>query len=178
MQGLTLIFRQGGDWKCCLMQETTLQNKMHYYSQMMLPSAYWLLSLFKPVSKYNNAPLRQKKLWLFIKSRNVHMLCSCRKQPLPHCWLQMIYNWANNSLTSKGYEQNVHTCLRSTLTLISKQAHLLTTTHAANSPVNSKRHRSIYGNGLFAYRPTAALIGYSAPGPVLHVNAIVSYSDF
>jgi hypothetical protein len=46
---------------CCLMQETFLQNKMHSFShpllqrirQMMLPSAYWLLSLFKPVSKYN-----------------------------------------------------------------------------------------------------------------------------
>jgi hypothetical protein len=43
----------------CLMQETTLQNKMQYYSyhllqrirQIMLPSAYWLLSLLKFVSK-------------------------------------------------------------------------------------------------------------------------------
>ena len=63
---------------CCLMQETTLQNKMHYYSQIMLPSAYWLLSLFKPVSKYNTAPLRQKKaLYLthFSKmSRNAHFV--------------------------------------------------------------------------------------------------------
>jgi hypothetical protein len=27
---------------------------------MMLPSAYWLLILVKPVSKYNTAPLREK----------------------------------------------------------------------------------------------------------------------
>ena len=40
----------------------------------------------------------------------------------------MIYNWANNSLTSKGYEQNVHTWLHASLALISKKAHLLTTT--------------------------------------------------
>ena len=54
---------------CCLMQDATLQKKMHYYSQtilqrirqMMLPSSYWLLSVFKTVSKYNTAPLRQKK---------------------------------------------------------------------------------------------------------------------
>ena len=39
----------------------------------------------------------------------------------------------------------------------------LTTAHAVNSPVQSEWHRSIYGNGLFAYRPTAALIGYGTP---------------
>jgi hypothetical protein len=51
------------------MQETTLQNKMHYYSlniitenpKIMLRSAYWLLKLFKPASKYNIAPLRHSK---------------------------------------------------------------------------------------------------------------------
>ena len=32
-----------------------------------------------------------------------------------------------------------------------------------HSPVQSKWHRSIYGNGLFVYRPTAALIVYAAP---------------
>ena len=45
----------------------------------------------------------------------------------------MIYNWANNSLTSKGYEQNVHTWLHAALALISKQAHLLTIAHAFNT---------------------------------------------
>jgi hypothetical protein len=88
----------------------------------MLPSAYWLLSLFKTVSKYNTSPLP---------------------------------NWANNSLTSKGYKQNVHTRLHAALALISKQAKLLKTT--------AVWHRSVYGNGLFAYRPFAALIGYAAP---------------
>jgi hypothetical protein len=49
----------------CLIQEITSQNKMCYYShsivrQIMLPSAYWLLNLFKHVSKYNTATLRQK----------------------------------------------------------------------------------------------------------------------
>ena len=29
--------------------------------QIMLPSAYWLLILFKPVSKYNTAPLGLNK---------------------------------------------------------------------------------------------------------------------
>jgi hypothetical protein len=61
-------------------------------------------------------------------SINVHIVCSCWKQSLPHCWLQMIYNWANNSLTSKGYEPNVHTWLHAAHALISKQAHLLSTT--------------------------------------------------
>jgi hypothetical protein len=37
------------------------------------------------------------------------------------------------SLTSKGYEQNVHTWLHAALALISKQAHLLTTAHAVNT---------------------------------------------
>ena len=50
-----------------------------------------------------------------------------------YCWLQMIYNWANNSLTSKGYEQIVHMWLHAALVLISKQAHLLTTAHAVNT---------------------------------------------
>jgi hypothetical protein len=49
------------------------------------------------------------------------------------------------------------------LSLIPKQVYLLRTAHAVNSPVQSKCHRTIYGNGLFAYRPTAALIGYVAP---------------
>ena len=44
----------------------------------------------------------------------------------------MIYKWANNSLTSKGYELNVHKWLHAALALISKQAHLLTTAHAVN----------------------------------------------
>ena len=45
----------------------------------------------------------------------------------------MIYNWANNSLTIRGYEQNVHTWLHEALALISKQAHLLMTAHAVNT---------------------------------------------
>ena len=54
---------------CCLMQETTLQNKTNYYSHNIItedqthratvPSAYWLENLFKPVSKFTD-PLRQK----------------------------------------------------------------------------------------------------------------------
>jgi hypothetical protein len=101
--------------------------------QIMITFAYWLVSLSKPVSKYNTAPLWQKKAitWLAFQSqmsRNVHVLCSCRKQSLSYCWLQMIFNWANNSLTSKGYEQNVHTWLHAALALISKQVHLLPTT--------------------------------------------------
>ena len=54
---------------CCYMQETTYKIKciiipillLQRISQIMLPSAYWLLSLFKPVSKYNTAPLRPQK---------------------------------------------------------------------------------------------------------------------
>ena len=85
---------------------------------MMLLSAYWLLSLFKPVSKYKILYLtRFSKM-----SRNV--LCSCWKQPLPHCGLQMSYN----SLTSNGYEQ-----MCTPLTLISNQAHLLTTADAVKT---------------------------------------------
>jgi hypothetical protein len=56
---------------------------------------------------------------------------------------------------------NVHTLLHVALALISKQEHLLMTAHAVKT-VQSERHRSICGNGLFAYRPTAALIGYGA----------------
>jgi hypothetical protein len=64
----------------------------------------------------------------------MYMLCTIvESNSLPHGWLQMIYNWANNSLTSKGYESNVHTWLHAALTLISKQAHLLTTAHAVNT---------------------------------------------
>jgi hypothetical protein len=38
----------------------------------MLSSAYWLVSIFKPVSKYTTAPSRQKQLFaLLIFQRNV-----------------------------------------------------------------------------------------------------------
>jgi hypothetical protein len=57
---------------------------------------------------------------------------------------------------------NVHRWLNAALALISKQAHLLTTAYAVKTAVQSEWHRSIYGNGLFAYRPTAALIGFGA----------------
>ena len=50
--------------------------------------------------------------------------------------------------------------LRIALALISKQAH--DRSCCKNSPVQSEWQRSIYGNGLYAYRPTAALIGYGA----------------
>ena len=67
---------------CFLMQETTLQNKIHYYShtiirQIMLPSAYWLLSLFKPVTKYNTAPLGQKKISLPHSLFKDVLKCTC-----------------------------------------------------------------------------------------------------
>ena len=91
----------------------------------------------------------------------MYMFCAIvESKSLSHCWLQIIYNWANNSLTSKGYESNVHTWLHAALALISKQEHLLTTT--AVSIVQNKWHRSVYGNGLFAFRTSAALIGYAA----------------
>ena len=125
-----LSFRQGGDWTCCCVVwcKKLLYNiqlfiihipLLQRIRQMMLTSAYWLLSLHILDSKYNTDPLRQKKalyLTFFSKmSRNVHVLCSCRMQSLPHCWLQIIYNWANNSLTSKEYEQNVHMWLHAAL---------------------------------------------------------------
>ena len=72
-------------------------------------------------------------------------------------------DWANNSLTSKGYEQNVHTWLHAALALISKQAHLLSTPHAANTVQFKVNGTDPYVNGLIAYRPTAALIVYAAP---------------
>ena len=54
----------------------------------------------------------------------------------------------------------------------------LTQNHSCkHSPFQSKWHRSIYGNGLFAYRPTAALIGYAAlVCRIMPVNAIESFS--
>ena len=48
---------------CCLMQETTLQNIMHYYSQTIITVNQTndaTLGLLATVSKYT-APLRQKK---------------------------------------------------------------------------------------------------------------------
>ena len=54
---------------CCLMQETLYKIKciiiptplLQRIRHIMLPSAYWLLSLFKPVSKHYTAHLSQKK---------------------------------------------------------------------------------------------------------------------
>jgi hypothetical protein len=113
-----LSFRQG-DRKCCcvvwckkplykikcVIIPTLLLQRIR---QIMLPSAYWLLSLFKPVSKYNTAPFKTKKqlfTWIsFQRCLEIHTFCAF-VQSLPQCWLQMIYNWANNSITSKRYEQ-------------------------------------------------------------------------
>ena len=53
---------------------------------------------------------------------------------------------------------NVHTALHVALALLSKQVYLLTTAHAVKT-VQFK----VNGNGLFAYRPTASLIGYGTP---------------
>ena len=82
-----------------------------------------------------------------------------KKQALPYCCLQIFHNWANYSLSSKGNEQNVHTWLHAALALIPKAS---TSTQdrscCKHSPAQSKWHRSIYGNGIFAYRPTTALI--------------------
>ena len=152
----------------------------------MLPSAYWLLSLFKPFSKYNTAPFRQKKalyLTCFSKmTRNVHVLCSCRKQSLPYCWLQIIYNWANNSLNSKGFETFLQTGLHASLALISKQANLLTTIALNTGQFNV--------NGIDPYMEMAYLhLGWLqlclfmplqsvwSTDWVVRVNAIESYSD-
>jgi hypothetical protein len=76
----------------------------------MLPSAYWLLGLFKPVSKYNTATLRQKKAlnWTFSPQRCLEMYMFCalaESNHSPITDLEMIYNWANNSLISKGFDQ-------------------------------------------------------------------------
>ena len=73
--------------------------------QMMLPSAYWLLNLFKTVSKYNTAPLRHKKnsyTDLFFKDvqKWTHLVGSNHS---PHCWLHMICNWVNNSKDMNMY---------------------------------------------------------------------------
>jgi hypothetical protein len=43
------------------------------------------------------------------------------------------YKCSITRLTTKGYEQNVHTWLHVALTLISKQVHLLTTANAVNT---------------------------------------------
>ena len=135
MQGLTLTCFSTCPWDkwlkiyCCLMQESTLQKKMHYYSHTIITenqtndATLCLFSLLKALY-----------LTCFLKmSRNVHILCSCRKQSVPYYWLQIIYNWANKSLTSKGHEQNVQTWLQAALALISKQAHLVTTAYAVNT---------------------------------------------
>ena len=90
--------------KCTIIPIPLLQR----IRQMMLPSAYWLLSLFKPVSKYNTAPLRQKKLFtwhIFQKCLEMYTFCALVGSIHPYCWLQIIYHWANNSLTSNEYEQ-------------------------------------------------------------------------
>ena len=131
---------------CCFMQEATLQNEnallvpYHYYRE---PDNIWyclhigyLAYSFR--SQNSTLPRQDEKKVIYLTRfskmrRNVHVLCSCRKQSLPYCWLQMIYNWANNSLTSKGYELNVHTWLHAAFTLISKQVHLLMTANAVNT---------------------------------------------
>lgn len=144
-----LSFRQGGDWKWCC----GVGRKKHLYKIKCIIIPIALLQrirhIMRPSLPIGYLPYsslsKQKPLYLtcFSKmSRNVQ-LCSCRKQSLPYCCLKMIYNWANNSLTSKGYEQNVHTWLHEALALISKQAHLLTTT-AVNSPDHSQWHRYIW----------------------------------
>jgi hypothetical protein len=53
-----------------------------------------------------------------------------------------------------------HKSLHVALTLISKQAHLLTTTHAVNIVQFKVNGTDPYDNGLFAYRPTAAPVGF------------------
>jgi hypothetical protein len=78
-----LSFRQEGDWNCCIVSCKNPLNKikfinipiplLHRIRQIKLPSAYWLLSLLRHVSKYNTAPLRQKsslpfQRWLEIYS--------------------------------------------------------------------------------------------------------------
>ena len=115
---------------------------MHHYSHTIITETHTnyatlcLLAtkLIQACLKIQHFPFKTKKSSLPDLSRNSHVLCSCRKQSLPHCWLQMIYNCA---------------CCK-------------------NSPVQSEWQRFIYGNGLSAYRPTAALIGYGTPyGPDL-----------
>jgi hypothetical protein len=82
--------------------------------QIMLPSAYWLLSLFKTVSKYNTAPLRQKKA--------LYLTCFPK---------------------------------------VSRSVHALTT-HAVNTVQFKVNGTDPYmAMVYFAYRPTAALIGYT-----------------
>ena len=128
-----------------------LQNKMHYYSHIIITE-----------NQTNYATL-----CILAISGNVHILCCCRKQSLPYCWLQMIYNWANNwandSLTSRGYEQHVHKWLHAALSLISKQVHNNCERSCCKTVHFKVNGTDPYGNGLFAYRPTAALIGYGTP---------------
>ena len=72
---------------------------------------------------------------------NVHILCPCRKQSLLYCWLHMIYNWAKNSLTSKGYEQNVPVAPCSSLVDLKTNASTYDRSCCKHSPVQSKWHR-------------------------------------
>jgi hypothetical protein len=74
----------------------------HYYRESgknILPSAYWLHCPFK---------INKQFTWLAFQ---MHMFCALvGKQSLPHRWLKMIYNWANNSLTSEGYDHRYTCC--------------------------------------------------------------------
>ena len=60
----------------------------------------------------------------------------------------------------------MNTCahvLHAALTLISKQVHLLVTTHAVNTVQFKSEWQIHIWQWLFAHRPTAALTGYGAP---------------
>ena len=82
---------------------------MREKDKLRYPLTIAYLGLNKP-SQNTTLPLQDKKksyLTRFSKlSRNVHV--SVGSKSLPYCRHQMIYNWANNSLTSKGYEQNMY----------------------------------------------------------------------
>ena len=79
---------------CCLMHETTLQNKMHHYFHNIITdhqtdyATLCLLAnyLIQTCLKIQHCPFKTKKnIYLTGLSRNAYVLCSCRNQSLPQC---------------------------------------------------------------------------------------------
>ena len=109
-------------------------------------------------------------------ARNAHVLCSCRKQPLPHCGLEISYTWAH--LLAKNMNKCTHLATCSSRFDLKTSASTHDCSCCKDSPVQSEWHRSIYGNCLFVSCSsewlwcTGLCIVWVVP-----VNAIESYSN-
>ena len=135
----------------------------------MLPFAYWLLSLFKPASKYNTAPpyKTEKKLFTWLAYQRwleMHTFCALvdsKRSPIAD------YKLTITGLITHLLAKNMNKCthLATCSCWFDRKTNTSIHYHSCckHSPLQSEWHRSIYVNGLFAYRDTAALIGYGAP---------------